>query len=459
MIEHVFEIAARPRSADVASMSASLSGLGCAADSAPELIDQIRRLEELKSAAAAAQARVTAHFAADQRRAQLAAGVPAGKVGTGVAAQVALARRDSPIRGGQHLGLAETLTREMPHTLAALEAGHISEWRATLVVRETACLSVEHRRQVDAELAARPGGMAALGDRAIAAEARRVGYRLDPHAVTERASKAASDRRVTLRPAPDAMSWLGALLPAREGVATYAALSRYADCQRSKGDERARGQILADTLVERITGQATASAVPVEIQLVMTDRSLFGGDNEPAELPGHGPLPAPLVRDWLRGGDDAGGAASTGTWLRRLYTAPHSDALVGMDTKRRCFDGQLRRFLITADQRCRTPWCDAPIRHVDHPVSVAQGGTTSAANSQGLCEACNYVKETLGWRAVPQPDRVVETITPTGHTYRSRPPPALGSATRVERASPADNFRPHPSSPLEDRLRDLLTVA
>ena len=456
MIEQEFAEGRRVISADIADLATALRTLGSGTDEVGELVDQIRRLEELKSAAAAAQARVTAVFAATQRTAQRAAGVPDSKVGKGIAAQVALARRDSPARGSQHLGLAAALISELPHTLAALEAGQINEWRATLITRETACLSVEHRRQVDAELSARPGGMAVMGDRAIAAEARRVGYRLDPHAVTDRARKAAADRRVTLRPAPDTMSWLGALLPAAQGVAAYAALRKYADSQHSQGDDRARGQIMADTLVERITGQASATAVPVQIQLVMTDRTLLANDAEPAELDGHGPLPAPLVRGWLRGDDNDGPAEAAEVWLRRLYTAPDAGSLIAMDSPRRCFDGQLRQFVITADRRCRTPWCDAPIRHVDHPVPVAQGGETTAVNSQGLCEACNYAKESPGWRTILRSDRVVETITPTRHRYRSRPPPVVGQATPGgQRASPTHR-RTERQSAMEEHLRDLL---
>lgn len=441
-------------SADIADVAAAMRTLGSTADNDAELVDQIRRLEELKSATAAAQARVTAAFAARQRSAQRAAGLPASEVGKAIAAQVALARRDSPSRGGQHLGLAEALTSELPHTLTALEAGEISEWRATLIARETACLSVEHRCQVDAELANRPGGMGAMGDRTIAAEARRIGYRLDPHAVTNRASKAAADRRVSLRPAPDTMAWLGTLVPAAQGVAAYAALSKHADAQRAAGDERSRGQIMADAVIERLTGQATAEAVPVQIQLVMTDRTLLGGDSEPAELEGYGPLPAPLVRDWLRGDGDHGLAKRAKAWVRRLYTAPDTGALLAMDSKQRCFDGQLRQFIVTADRTCRTPWCDAPIRHVDHPIPVAKGGKTTGANSQGLCEACNYTKETSGWRTILHPDRVVETVTPTGHRYRSRPPPAVGQEVPGERASP-----PEPRSVMEQHLRGLLHAA
>ena len=50
-------------------------------------IDEIRLLEELKAAAAARQARITAEFAASQRAAQSTAGVPAERVGQGVARQ------------------------------------------------------------------------------------------------------------------------------------------------------------------------------------------------------------------------------------------------------------------------------------------------------------------------------------------------------------------------------------
>jgi hypothetical protein len=79
---------------------------------------------------------------------------------------------------------------------------------------------------------------------------------------------------------------------------------------------------------------------------------------------------------------------------------------------------------------CRTPWCDAPIRHVDHVRSVRRGGRTTQVNGEGLCEACNYIKEGPGWRAdiVALPGRtVIELITPTGHRYRSQPPPQPGA--------------------------------
>ena len=56
------------------------------------------------------------------------------------------------------------------------------------------------------------------------------------------------------------MTRLSGLLPLVQGVATYAALNKDADTKIAAGDPRTRGQIMADTLVERVTGQATADA-------------------------------------------------------------------------------------------------------------------------------------------------------------------------------------------------------
>ena len=136
-----------------------------APDSAAALIDEIRDLEDLKSAMAARQARHAVAFDLLQRRDQAAAGVPAEKLGTGIGAQIALARRESPAKGSRLLGLAKALVTEMPHTLAALETGQLNEWRATLLVRETACLTAADRAAVDEDLAADTGTFAGAGDR------------------------------------------------------------------------------------------------------------------------------------------------------------------------------------------------------------------------------------------------------------------------------------------------------
>ncbi len=60
------------------------------------LVDTIRGLEELVCTATAARATLSAELDATQQAEQAAAGIPASRRGGGVAAQLALARRESP---------------------------------------------------------------------------------------------------------------------------------------------------------------------------------------------------------------------------------------------------------------------------------------------------------------------------------------------------------------------------
>jgi hypothetical protein len=411
---------------------------GTAEQDGARLIDEIRTMEDRKSALAARQARLSVAFDQLQRRQQSDVGIPADQLGAGIGAQIALARRESPAKGNRLLGLAKALVIEMPHTLAALEAGQLNEWRATLLVRETACLSSADRCSVDEELAPDAGTLTGVGDRALVAAARTAAYRRDPRSVTQRAAHAATERHVSLRPAPETMTYLTALLPVTAGVAVHAALTRHADSLRSAGDSRSRGQIMADGLVERITG-TPGGITGIEIQLVMTDRTLFQGDSEAARLPGYGVVPAGWARSAVRNARAAEGGTATSdgvdAWLRRLYTAPGDGELVAMDSRARLFPAGLRRFIQARDDTCRTPYCDAPVRHYDHIIPWRSGGTTTHGNGAGLCEACNHTKESPGWTVKPRPGPIgegqvrhtLEIRTPTGHSYRSTAPPLPGT--------------------------------
>jgi hypothetical protein len=172
-----------------------------------ERIDQLRALEQLKAAAAAAQARITVDLDTSVRATHAATGIPAQRQGRGVAAQVALARQESPYRGGRHLGLAKILAAEMPHTLTALERGLISEWQATLLARETLFLSRQHRELIDTQLCADPTIMDGWGDRRLTAEIQQIAYQLDPAGVTNAAPT--RSRSAGSLPGPPPTPWLG----------------------------------------------------------------------------------------------------------------------------------------------------------------------------------------------------------------------------------------------------------
>ncbi|WP_207782231.1 HNH endonuclease [Phytoactinopolyspora limicola] len=398
-------------------------------------IDVLAGLERLKAAAAAAQYEVMVQFAESQRAARRGMGFAERHALRGVPEQIGLATKTSPSAAARQLGRARALTCHLPATFDLLRRGEISEFAATVIVNETSHLAPEERRQVDARLAS--GGITGVGVRRVQGLARRYAIEADPAAAVARAARARKDRRVGIRPAPDTMTVLSALLPCEQGVAAYAALRRHADAVIAGGDGRSRDQIMADTLVERLTGQATADSISAEIGLVMTDNALLGGDNtEAAELFGYGPIPAETARDITRRSADSHDGDSHGrggdehrarVYIRRLFTDPVTGIVVDCDPRRRRFDGSLARLLTYRDGgTCRDPFCDAPIRHFDHIQPHAHGGPTTPANGRGTCARGNYIKQMPGWtiRLVDPYRHTVETTTPTGHRYTSHPPPA-----------------------------------
>ena len=453
-----------------------------------ELLEVVTLLEMTKGAAAAAQARATARFV-EERDARVAEMAAAEEISRREASlrrratrsEVALARRCSPGQADRHVGAARALVHELPGTMAALTAGEISEWRATIVVRETACLSPERRREADRRLA---GGLRDLGDRALAAAAHRACVDLDQESVVERRRRAAASRHVSVRPAPDGMAWLSILGPLIDVVGAHVAL-RAAEQARhvatgdpeadaaADDDERGSGAWMTDTALELLSGRAPGQPQPVEIGLVMREGVLLpgersgasagaGGADDEVEVPGHGALAGHLAREHvlrlLDEGDDRDG--ETALWLRRLWTTPAGRDIVAVDSRQRLFAGRLRRLVELRDATCRVPWCDAPVRQVDHVRPVARGGETSASNGMGVCQRHNLDKEAPGWRAEVISTGLdpgggpheVRLTTPAGEV-RCLAPPLLGLG-RAERRPVVEQ-----PSALEARLLALLDAA
>ncbi|MFC6704111.1 HNH endonuclease [Flexivirga alba] len=378
------------------------------ADTLEDLLTEARALEEAKNAITARQARITVQAHHQQRQRDLPRGINRATTARKVGSDIALARRSAPHLGSRLLGLAHAVVEEMPCTFAALAAGVITERDATDLVAATAYLTREDRGRVDTAIA---GDLGTVSHRRLIAAAHAAAYQADPAAATARRAHAESERRVSLRPAPDCMTWLTALLPVKDGVACFAALKAQADATATT--EHPRGQVMADTLVERVTGRTPADGTGVNINLILPLDALTGDTR--AEVPGYGPIPADLAREWITDHPDKAAR------IRRLFAYPGTGDLIGMESASRCYTGLLADFIRLRDRTCRTPYCDAPIAHTDHITSHAKGGATSERNGQGLCERCNYDKE--------HPDHLVggdagETYTLTGGLTASSRPPA-----------------------------------
>ena len=364
-------------------------------------VTALRELTDLTNTISAVQAQLICDLDESQRADDDRADVPEDRR-HGVVGRVASALRESPRNAQITIGVAKALVKEMPHTLAALSRGSLTWYRARLLVSETACLRLQDRRTVDRRVCGDAAALEGVGSRKLAARARRAAYELDPVSAIRRAAKAENERYVSLRPAPDCMTWLTALLPVAEGVACYAALKAAAASGVAIGDGRGVGQLMADTLVTRVTGQATADAVPVGLHLVMNATALLAGDCEPGRIVGHGPVPAALARRLVTA------APAAASWVKRLYEA--LTGLVASESRSRCFPEGLAELITIRDDTCSTPWCDAPIRHIDHITPWADDGPTALTNGQGLCAQCNLEKHDRSIQpqirtALERPDR------------------------------------------------------
>ena len=274
-------------------------------------IDRIARLEKLRAATAALQVAESVRFAQSQAAEQIAADIHPDKIGRGIAEQIGLACHISPVAAARRLNTARALWFELPDTYTQLAAGELSERIAEMIVAETRHLEPETRRQVENQVIA-ADGIAKLGFKTATACARKIAYEADRKGYLQRGRTERQHRRVGVRPAPDTMAILTGYLPVEQGIACYAALQQHADAAVATGDGRTRDQIMADTLVERITGQARAADVNIELQLMMPLDTLIDSKKPSAAMiPGYGPLPAELAREIVSKQSEAanGGAA------------------------------------------------------------------------------------------------------------------------------------------------------
>ena len=443
-----------------------------------QCIELISLLEQLKGAVAGAQACQTEGFVQARAARERAAEIPLERRARGLGGEVGLARGESPQAGSRAVKVAHVLCEQMPHALTALSSGRISEFTAGLVVKEVGVLDEQARSVVDEAMSRWYGR---VGVRRLTGQVRALVNQMDPAGQVKRREIAVSQRGVSVRPAPGSMAYLTALLPLEQAVACKKSLRDTAAVQTYSPGVVARSgaQAEADILVERVTGQAAATAIPVEIHVLMSDTALFGvsrtqlttptapagatpatgctpatcataagvdgiptdvdvdvgGVHGSAWIVGVGPLPAPIARDLLDPRHDSDRDSDRErVFLRRVLVDPVTGQIQAMDTRRRAFTGTLRRALVLRDDQCRTPWCNAPIAHLDHTHPYALGGRTNAANATGLCARCNYTKELPGWtHHKKQPDPTLSITTPTGHHYNSIPPPLLPQLRSSER--------------------------
>jgi hypothetical protein len=349
---------------------------------------------------------------------------------TSVVTETAMARQISSGAAQNALGFARVL-QHPPHTAQLLEDGSISYRVAKAVSDECTNLCVADRGVVDAQLAP---GLPTMTARRAGLAARRLVIGIDPDHAEHMAVEARHHRGVWITAAPDAMGRLCATLPADQAVACFTALDGQARGLKADGDARTINQLMADTLVERLTGQTRAADVAAEIGLLMRPETLFADEDTPAVLAGYGPIPPGIARNIT---------GHTKVWARRLFTRPAGgenqpgggEQIIGRDPRRRRFDGPLGDLIGAVDQHCQRPWCDHHIDDIDHRTPYTDGGTTTAADGDAYCRSSHTTKHLPGF-TIRREDigtgaHQLAWTTPTAHTYTSQRPPPLGHGPHV----------------------------
>ena len=428
-----------------------------------QLIDRIALAERLITAVQATQLRDVDAFAAARTAADEAAGIGPRLTGRSIAPEVACARGVAPTTARYQVELAQLAVADHPRLLDLLDVGRVSLAGVRAVTEETVPLHPDRRRDVDASLAADLAEQRLTPAQLRAAAARQV-IGADPDTAQRRCEAERADRRIGLIDKANGTAAVWAKLKAEEAVDCLDALDAEARAMRAAGDERSFTQLQCDVFVHRLTSRhapqlplqlpaadcgpapATSRALArrarrrragfatrrVEVQVVLSAATFLGLDDAPATLRGYGAIPADLAR---RIAD----APDADPVLRRLVCDPIDGRLLAADAATRCYEGTLRRFTLCRDQHSRFPYSTTRIADIDHLVEHSQGGPTTAGNGQGLDKGAHVVRDHPGVRVSALPILTTAQLDdlranaptirwhmPTGHSYDSRPPPALG---------------------------------
>jgi hypothetical protein len=217
---------------------------------------------------------------------------------------------------------------------------------------------------------------------------------------------------------PDGMATLEARLSAADAAAVFGVIDELARAAQSPDDARTIDQIRADAFVDAILRPLDAPdrvrhtinlTVPVDLLLAAT-----GSDT--AEATAAAFTGAGLDPDLIRA------VAADAIW-RRILTDPIDGHVLDAKPRRYKPGKALAEHIRTRDPHCRWPGCRQPGRtDLDHTIPAENNGPTITGNLAALCRKHHRLKHLPGWECEQGEAGELTFTTPTGRTYRTRPP-------------------------------------
>ncbi|WP_101394774.1 HNH endonuclease signature motif containing protein [Phycicoccus duodecadis] len=379
-----------------------------------------------------------------------------------------------------HLGAA--LGERFPLVRDRVLAGDVPAATAHKVVDSCAGLDVEARGRVDAEVS---GRLSELDPAQVTAHVRRVATRAAADQVAAQVAKSRRTRTVEVRPGPDGLTDVYALLPTATVAAAWAATEQLAGEYRGIDDtltlSEARADAFGDLFLRNVTVSASVTlGVPVvtdrpapEPAMVETVEVPWGDDDTvidayTGEETRFGDLPPEAQRLFetttmtvdpdLRAipmAQVTPGFAVSGTQLPGLgwvdaATVANLLKVLPMDVAGAVLDAEtgtlaslttsayrpnkaMRDFVTTRDGTCRMWGCSrrAEYTDLDH-TRPWPGGVTSPTDLACLCRRHHRLKQQGRWRPTLDPDGTLTWTSPSG-TRRGTEP-----AHRVAASAPPD---------------------
>jgi hypothetical protein len=153
------------------------------------------------------------------------------------------------------------------------------------------------------------------------------------------------------------------------------------------------------------------------LNVTIARSTLFGDDDRPGELEGHGAVPADLAR----------AIATSAETITAIAIDPSCGT--GLDLGRTSYRPRLaqRDHVTTRDQTCRFVGCRQPARRcqLDHSNEFcpgkSDGGVTCPCNLVCLCQFHHGLKTGGLWDTEQQGDGTVIWTSPTGRIYETQP--------------------------------------
>ncbi|MGX1162889.1 uncharacterized protein DUF222 [Arthrobacter sp. SLBN-100] len=425
-----------------------LAGL---ADGSLDILAGARMVE---AGIAALKARAAVKYA-DTAQA-LAPDMPVQAQEMAVAAEIGSVLALGPRAAGSFLAASHALSKELPLTLLALQAGTITWPHALVMVEETTSLDPAGAAALEAYFldpeTPRPATAATIGEipaHRLRHKARTWRERHHAETIEKRHAKAVADRRVECRPDQDGMAWLAAYLPADQALAGWNRLNALARAAQGPDEPRTLTQIRADKFASAILTSGTSrgsgdsssvragnstgtgggagnyegagagtdpnpsSTIRAQVLVTVPVFALMGLTEEPAMLDGFGPIPPSMARDLVADGADS---------FHRVLVDPRDGAPLEIGRTSYRVTKAMKKALELRDGRCTFPGCNNPSldNDTDHLQAWQHGGHTGISNLAQLCPKHHRLKHATGWTPTPATRNDPPGWTsPTGRHYKA----------------------------------------